>query len=70
LLVKLNHSSLPPEYREARTVANVQARRASIDKAEKMLGFKATVSLEEGLAQLISWKQQQLKTLAMVGATR
>lgn len=56
LLLRITHSPLHPEYREARKVANVQARRAAVDKAEKMLGFKARVELAEGLEQLIRWR--------------
>jgi UDP-glucose 4-epimerase len=57
LLLKLTDSRLKPEYREARKVANVQARRAAVEKAEKMLGFRAKVTLEEGLLELIRWRQ-------------
>lgn len=58
LLRKLTDSTLKPEYREARNVANVQARRASIDKAERMLGFRSRVPLEQGLRELIQWKRE------------
>jgi UDP-glucose 4-epimerase len=57
LLLKISGSSLQPEYREARAVANVTRRRASVEKAERMLGFKATVSLEQGLRELIRWRE-------------
>jgi UDP-glucose 4-epimerase len=57
LLLKITDSSLRPEHREARAVANVQRRRAATEKAEKMLGFKAEVSLEQGLRELIQWRQ-------------
>jgi UDP-glucose 4-epimerase len=57
LLLKLTGSSLQPEYREARKVGHVQRRRAGMEKAEKMLGFRCEVSLEEGLRQLIAWRQ-------------
>lgn len=57
LLLDLTGSSLRPEHREARKVANVKARRAAVGKAEEMLGFKATVSLEQGLRELIEWRQ-------------
>ena len=57
LMLELNQSRMRPEYREARAVGNVQARRASIEKAEKMLGFRSKVSLEEGLRRLIEWKR-------------
>ncbi len=57
LLLRLTGSPLRPEYRPARTVANVQVRRAAVDKAERMLGFKAKVRLEDGLRELIHWRQ-------------
>lgn len=56
-LLRLTGSSLRPEHREARAVANVQARRAATEKAEKLLGFRATVSLDEGLKHLIEWRK-------------
>ncbi len=68
LLLRLTGSSLRPEYREARKVANVQARRAAVEKAQKMLGFKAEVSLEEGLKRLIEWRNaSQVASPAVVG---
>jgi UDP-glucose 4-epimerase len=57
LLLDLTGSSLRPEHREARKVANVKARRAAVGKAEELLAFKATVSLEQGLRELIEWRQ-------------
>jgi UDP-glucose 4-epimerase len=57
LLVNIMGSSARPEHREARAVANVQTRRAATEKAEKMLGFKAQVSLEQGLRELIQWRE-------------
>jgi len=56
LLLQLTGSSLRPEHREARQVANVQARRAGVEKAAKLLGFRADVSLLDGLQQLIRWR--------------
>ena len=57
VLLRLTGSSLRPEHREARKVANVTRRRAAVGKAEEMLGFKATASLEQGLRELIEWRQ-------------
>jgi UDP-glucose 4-epimerase len=69
-LLRLTGSSLQPEYREARSVANVQRRRASTEKAEKVLGFKATVSLDEGLRELIRWREAtKAATSPMVSAS-
>jgi UDP-glucose 4-epimerase len=57
MLLKLTGSSLKPEYRAPRTVANVQVRRAAVEKAAKLLRFESTVSLEQGLQELILWRQ-------------
>ena len=57
VLLRLMNSALQPEHRPARAVGNVQRRRAATEKAETMLGFKATVSLEQGLSELIRWRQ-------------
>jgi UDP-glucose 4-epimerase len=58
LLLKVTGSNLKPEYHEARKVNNVQTRRAAVEKAERMLGFKANVDLEAGLKLLIEWRDQ------------
>ena len=57
MLLKLTGSSLEPEYRAPRTVANVQVRRAAVEKADRLLKFKSTISLEQGLQELIQWRQ-------------
>jgi UDP-glucose 4-epimerase len=57
LLLHLTGSSLQPEYRDARKVANVQSRRAAVEKAEHKLGFKTNVCLKEGLRELIRWRE-------------
>jgi UDP-glucose 4-epimerase len=45
----------PPEYGPERKVNAVPRRLASTEKAERMLGFTASVSLEEGLSRLVEW---------------
>src|ERR1700712_1820464 len=57
LLLNVTGSPLKPEYHEARKVNNVQARRATTDKAERMLNFKAQVDLESGLRSLVEWRR-------------
>lgn len=64
-LLKLSGSSLKPEYRPARTVANVSRRRSSIEKAEQLLGFRAGVNLEEGLRRLIEWRDSEDVKMAL-----
>jgi UDP-glucose 4-epimerase len=66
LLLKLTGSSLRSEYREVRKVGNVQARRAAVEKAAQQLDFRAGVSLEDGLRELIRWRQSLKATQAVV----
>ncbi|HET6840951.1 MAG TPA: NAD-dependent epimerase/dehydratase family protein [Candidatus Angelobacter sp.] len=68
-LLKLTGSSLKPEYRPARAVANVTRRCSATEKAEKLLGFRAKVDLEKGLQQLIAWRNSSDVKLALAGAT-
>lgn len=69
LLLKVTGSSLQPEYHEARKVNNVQARRATTEKAERMLGFKASIDLETGLKQLVQWRDQVKSELTTVAGS-
>jgi UDP-glucose 4-epimerase len=57
MLLHITDSSLRPQHREARRVGNVQRRRAAVEKADTMLGFRAAVSLEQGLRELIRWRK-------------
>lgn len=66
LLLKITGSALKPEYREARKVSNVQRRCAATEKAERVLGFKATTTLEQGLRQIIPWRQARKAVEAAV----
>jgi UDP-glucose 4-epimerase len=43
------------EYGPARTVNSVTRRLASTERAERVLGFRAEVALEDGLARLVTW---------------
>ena len=47
--------ALAPEYGPQRKVNPVPRRLASTEKATRLLGFTASVPLEEGLAQLVRW---------------
>ncbi|WP_210304508.1 NAD-dependent epimerase/dehydratase family protein [Rhodoblastus acidophilus] len=44
-----------PEFAPERSVNPVPRRLASTGKAERLLGFRATISLEKGLADLVKW---------------
>ena len=47
--------AMVPEYGPERSVNPVARRLADTSKAEKLLGFKAEIDLEEGLERLVSW---------------
>ena len=48
---------LAPEYGPERSVNPVPRRLASTEKAERLLGFRAEVGLEDGLRRLVHWWQ-------------
>ena len=55
LLLELTGSSLKPDYR-AEAQSFVTHRIGSIDKAERLLGFRATVPLREGMQSVVDWR--------------
>jgi UDP-glucose 4-epimerase len=59
LLSRVMGVSRGPEYREERNVNPVSRRLASTVKARRMIGFTASVSLEEGLTRLVEWWRAQ-----------
>src|SRR3954469_2004046 len=54
---------LAPEYGPARKATPVWKRLADVRKAERQIGFTATVSLEDGLRQLVRWWSRETNTL-------
>ena len=52
----------PPEYGPARKATPVWRRLADVRKAERLIGFKAKVSLEDGLRQLVRWWARETGT--------
>ena len=57
-LIALTGSSLTPEYRpEAQSF--VTHRIGSTEKAERLLGFRATTPLREGLRRVVAWRNAQ-----------
>jgi UDP-glucose 4-epimerase len=54
-LLKVMGSDLQPEYGPERKVNPVSRRLADTTKAEQLLGFRAQVSLEDGLSRLVNW---------------
>ena len=62
-LIDLTGSSLAPEYRpEAQSF--VTHRIGSTEKAERLLGFRATTPLREGLRRVVAWRNAQRGILA------
>ena len=51
--------ALPPTYGPARKVNPVPRRLADTRKADRLLGFRAEVPLEEGLARLVHWWEEE-----------
>jgi UDP-glucose 4-epimerase len=60
-LLRVMGSNLKPEYGPERKVNPVARRLADISKAERLLGFRAGVDLEEGLTRLVDWWAGQRK---------
>jgi UDP-glucose 4-epimerase len=54
-LLRTMRSEMRPEFQGARKVNPVRRRLADVGKAERALGFKATVQLEDGLSHLVEW---------------
>ena len=54
-LLKVMGSRLEPEYGPERKVNPVSRRLADTRKAERLLGFRADVGLEQGLTRLVEW---------------
>ena len=63
-LGKVMDCDLEPDYQPARKVNAVEHRAADVTKARQMIGFEASVPLEEGLRQLVSWWQHERNTTA------
>jgi len=51
-----------PEYGPVRKATPVFRRQADVSKAERQIGFKAKVSLEGGLRELVKWWSGETKT--------
>lgn len=59
LLSQVMGSSLEPQHEAARKVNAVTRRLADTTKAERLLGFKTEMGIEDGLRDLVSWWQQE-----------
>ena len=60
----MGHRSLAPEFAPERSINPVPRRLASTGKAERLLGFRATVPLEQGLADLVKWWRAERGSLS------
>lgn len=58
-LVRIMGSSLEPEHGPERKVNPVPRRLADTSKARELLGFEATVPLDDGLRSLVTWWQHE-----------
>ena len=56
-LLSVMGSDLQPEYGPERKVNPVSRRLADTTKAERLLGFRSSVDLDEGLRRLVAWWQ-------------
>jgi UDP-glucose 4-epimerase len=61
-LLKVNHSSLSPEFRPENSINPVSRRLADISKAKELLNFTPTVTLENGLSELSAWYFEKIKS--------
>ena len=57
VLLEVMESPLAPEHVPERAVNPVRRRLADVSKAREMLGFRASVGLDEGLRELVQWWQ-------------
>ena len=65
-VLNVTESNLKPEFLPARSVNPVPRRLADTKKAENLLGFKAKVSVDEGLRRLIAWRKEILSRKGVV----
>ncbi|KQV70299.1 NAD-dependent epimerase/dehydratase family protein [Rhizobium sp. Root1220] len=63
LLTHVMGASMEPQYGPARKVNAVPRRLASTVKAERLLGFKSQITMEQGLRDLVAWWREE-KTLS------
>jgi UDP-glucose 4-epimerase len=64
VLLKVNDSSLTPEFREENSINPVSRRLADVSKAKKLLGFTPSVSLEQGMKELTEWYFEKINVTA------
>ena len=60
----MGKSDLSPEFAPERSVNPVPRRLAATSKAERMLGFRTMVPLDQGLRELVDWWRAQREAIA------
>src|SRR5262249_49305760 len=60
----MGHPGLMPEFATERSINPVPRRLASTSKAERLLGFRASVPPEQGLADLVKWWRLEREALS------
>jgi UDP-glucose 4-epimerase len=61
----MGQGQLTPEFAQERSVNPVPRRLASTTKAERLLGFRASVPLEQGLRELVEWWRAERGSFAV-----
>jgi UDP-glucose 4-epimerase len=61
-ILEITGSSLEPEYRPQEQMF-VTHRVGSTEKAERLLGFRATTPLDEGLRSVVDWRQSDKRPI-------
>jgi UDP-glucose 4-epimerase len=64
-LLEITGSTLEPEYRPQEQMF-VTHRVGSIDKADDLLGFRATIPIDEGQRSVVAWREQDSPTARAV----
>ncbi len=61
LLIRIMGSTVEPQFQPVRKVNPVSRRLADTSKAERMLGFRTEISLEQGLEELVDWWRGEIE---------
>jgi len=61
VLLKVNDSNLTPEHREENSINPVSRRLADVSKAQRLLNFTPSVTLEQGMRELTKWYFDKIK---------
>lgn len=67
-LLRVMEARVEPELKVERAVNSVRRRLAATAKAERLLGFRAQVGLDEGLRRLVEWQRSVAGAPALAGS--